>query len=811
MAVISGTFTGIPTSFDSTNSTYDGVYNSNNPENGLSDQNSSTRACVYANTGSNAVSKLVYNFDCSSIPQNATITSVSCIAAGACYSNGQYFTTKVFQLYNGNTAKGSSTTITGNGSTKANHTINGGSWTRSELGSIKLVEYIARGTSDTNTQASFSFWGATLTVEYSYENVTYNITSTLATDEVDSIDPEGVTEVNSGDSYTLNIYASTISNVIVEDNGTDVTSQLVERTLPSSGTSSTVLGTYTLVSGSFNGQGASYFQGIVGNGVNASQTTSNYYSSSNVTIAVFTYNLSFSNIPSNATITRLYCQVNGHAESTSQSNEYMCVQLRSGNTELSNELNFKSIGTSNSTQTIEATTLPTLSQLSNLVLYCRLGYYGGAINGATCYVEYSIPSSGSYWEYSLSNVNTAHTIIVSSVIVPPEEDPAKTYYNLTVSSVNASTEPGRGTTRVESGTSETITITPSDPQLTLALDNGVDITSQLVQHGGTIPDPTIATTAPGASYGFTLNSSTGYYESTNNGVASSAAVCRVTFNLPVRCLITIQFINYAEATFDYGIFGNIGSALSSAYTADSNVKLACSTDTYNVSTPQTLTYEMESGEHFIDIKYRKDSSQNSNNDNLQWKIASIEPLETNLYYTYDLANISQEHSLIFIFGDVTYYFVNSSTNSDCTLYPNGQMVQLPGDSYRLTIAPKNNGDTITLRDNNVDVTSQLERKEVTTEKDGQTITVVNYIYRLSNIQATHNLVVSSALQQLSSSIKLNNQWNEGELKRKQDSRWGTLSYTRIWAHNGSAWIENAQRTITTNGIIFGGVINNSGE
>lgn len=136
------------------------------------------------------------------------------------------------------------------------------------------------------------------------------------------------------------------------------------------------------------------------------------------------------------------------------------------------------------------------------------------------------------------------------------------------------------------------------------------------------------------------------------------------------------------------------------------------------------------------------------------------------------------------------------------------MVQLPGDSYRLTIVPKNNSDSITLRDNNVDVTSQLERKEVTTEKDGQTITVVNYIYRLSDIQATHNLVVSSALQQLSSSIKLNNQWNEGELKRKQDSRWGTLSYTKIWVHNGTAWIENAQRTITTNGMIFGGIISN---
>ena len=352
----------------------------------------------------------------------------------------------------------------------------------------------------------------------------------------------------------------------------------------------------------------------------------------------------------------------------------------------------------------------------------------------------------------------------------------------------------------------------------MALDNGVDITSQLVQHGGAIEDPTI-TTAPGASYGFNLNSSTGYYVSTNNGISKSASVARITFNLPVRCLVTIQYINYAEANYDYGMFGKIDTAVatdgltagnnsSSPSDSTSNYQLAMAS---NSSSPQTITYEVPSGEHFIDIKYGKDDASDANNDSLQWKITNIEPLETVVgYYTYDLTNISQEHSLIFIFGDVTYYFVNSSTNSDCTLYPNGQMVQLPGDSYRLTIAPKNSGDTITMTDNNVDVTSQLERKVITTEKDGQTITVVNYIYRLSDIQATHNLVVSSALQNLSSSIYLNSQWNEGELKRKQDNRWGTLSYTRIWVHNGSAWIENTQRTITTKGMIFGGVISNGG-
>lgn len=826
----------IPSSFDTVNSSYasnyndgstavDGIYAGNVISNGFTDESSQTRAALYTNTGSSAASYFYYNFDCSSIPSNASINSVTCIVKVGTQGTN-YYNTRQVQLCAGTTPKGSPITASGSNTAPSSHTLSVSDFTRSELSNTKVRLYVTRisGTGTGATEPStVSFYGARLTVNYSYQGTVYEITSVSNTDLVQSIDPEGTTDVTSGDSYTLNVYADTFGNFIVEDNGADVTNQLVRKEAVNTGSSSTVLGTYTLVSGGFNGQGASYFQGLVGKGVDGSQTTSNYYSNGSGTITVFTYNLSFSNIPSNATITRLYCQVNGHAESTSNNNEYMCAQLRSGNAELSNELNFKSIGTSNSTQTIEATTLPTVAQLENLVLYCRLGYYGGAINGATCYIEYTLPSTTEYyWEYTLSNVSADHTIYVTeAVVIPPDEDPTKEYYPITISSINATTTPGKGTTRVESGTSETITITPSDPQLTLALDNGVDITSQLVAHGGTILDPTV-TSVTGTNYTFIFNQSTGYYTSNNNGVNSSAAVCRVTFNLPVRCLVTFQYINYAEATYDFGVFGKIDTTLStSAWNSSSSAgdsttdagleQIRLNTSSSNSPTPQTLTYEIPSGEHYIDIKYGKDEATNDNNDSLQWKITSIEPLETVVgYYTYDLTNINQEHSLIFIFGDVTYYFVNSSTNSDCTLYPNGQMVQLPGDSYRLTIVPKNSGDTITLRDNNVDVTSQLERKEVTTEKDGQTITVVNYIYRLSDIQATHNLVVSSTLQNLSSSIYLNSQWNGGELKRKQDNRWGTLSYTRIWVNNGSAWIENAQRTITTNGMIFGGVISNGG-
>lgn len=791
---------------------------------GYADTASTTYAQFSLSNGSTGY--LYYTFNIDGIPSNATITNIVGKVKVRVSSTSRV-TNTVCQLYAGTTAKGSNVTFASTSTSNVVTLSPGTSWAVSELSNLRL-RIGGTGSGGNQTRAIY-FYGASITINYSVSGTAYEITSISNTDLVESIDPEGTTDVMSGDDYSLKIYADTFGDFIVEDNGVDVTNQLVQKEITDTGgtINAIALPNYDT---EFSSNGAQFYasststgpvNGVLAIGYTAESPNPNTPTGTGVGNYMYVkdssgggsatgslvFNFDFSSIPENAIIESVSISAYGCQESDSSSSDTDVCKLGAYSGSILKGSEQDITRTSNGITTMSNVGTWTRQELQNAKLKFTVGYYGGRLGGITWSVTYSIPSTTQYyWEYTLTNVSADHTIYVKEpIVIPPDEDPTVTYYPITISSINATTTPGKGTTRVESGTSETITITPSDPQLTLALDNGVDITSQLVQHGGIIPDPTVVT-APGASYGFNLNSSTGYYVSTNNGQAGSAAVCRVTFNLPVRCLVTIQYINYAEATYDYGIFGNIDSALSTTYTADSNAYKVCSQSEDSVSTPQTLTYEMESGEHFIDIKYRKDNYTDDNNDNLQWKITNIEPLETNLYYTYDLTNINQEHSLIFIFGDVTYYFVNSSTNSDCTLYPNGQMVQLPGDSYRLTIAPKNSGDTITMTDNNVDVTSQLERKVITTEKDGQTITVVNYIYRLSDIQATHNLVVSSALQNLSSSIYLNSQWNEGTLNRKQDNRWGTLTYARIWVHNGTAWIENAQRTITTNGMIFGGAL-----
>ena len=773
--------TFIPSSYDQVNSNHAGTDSTNTPSNGLTAATSETRAAFTSNTTANSTTSIYYNFDCSSIPQNATINSVTCDFKATCSSS--YFNTRVGQLCTGTIKKGSGTTIT---NTSINNTVNvqtisnTGSWTRAELNNIKILIEAVRGTS-TNA-FTISFYGATLTIDYTINGEIYDVTSVLSTNAVDSINPAGLTEVIEGDNYQLEIHAASLSDFKVEDNGVNVTSQLVQHNEITSATINakpeTTPTTKVSVSGaafytSSNSQTTARFNDAVGHTAESPATmpSSNQWTyvkggNNNNATGWAIYDFDFSSIPANATITSVSVKCYGAKENTNSGSQYQSkIGLYSGTTLKSTEQQFTS--TSASIMTISSPGTWTRAELQNAKLRFTVAYYGGWLGGVTWTVNYTVPSVNPYyWTYTLTNVQADHTIIIGdSIIEIPEEDPQYEYYPITISSINATTDPGRGTTRIIEGTNQTITIYPSDPQITLVTDNGVDITSQLVQHGGTISDPTIAT-ASGASYGFTLNSSTGYYVSNNTGKSKTAAVCRVTFNLPVRCLITIQFINYAEATYDFGVFGNIDVPLSTNYypagsggatISETSYKLACNTSTYNTSSPQTLTYEIPSGEHFIDIKYSKDDASDSNNDTLQWKILSIEPLETNNYYTYTLSNIQASHSLIFIFGNVTYYTITTSGNN-CKLYPSGSMVVLPGEGYTVTVVPDNYSFDVSGTDNNTNITSSIQRVEQEITKEGNTYTVVNYTYSLSNIQANHNIIINCIPTQLTY-IKLDNRWS----------------------------------------------------
>lgn len=133
--------------------------------------------------------------------------------------------------------------------------------------------------------------------------------------------------------------------------------------------------------------------------------------------------------------------------------------------------------------------------------------------------------------------------------------------------------------------------------------------------------------------GFELNDNQ-FYESTCQGISNGYSLCKVTFNNEQETPLKISYIDFAESNFDYGIFGNIDQDFSNdnsdeGETGSQKVKLNCkgqsSADT------KELEYTIPAGEHYIYIKYRKDSGGDADNDSLQFKIPNLveKPILTN--------------------------------------------------------------------------------------------------------------------------------------------------------------------------------------
>jgi len=753
---VSNSLTFHPSSLDTTNSRYASVSSSYPIDNGYTDATSSSYAQFVLTTGSGAATYVYYNFDTSKIPEGATINSVACQAKGyVSTTSSRYISTRQMQMCTGTTTKGSATTISNYASTV---TLSVGSWTLAELRNAKIRLYVTRGTSSTtSTSYICRFYGATLTVGYTIQGTAYTIT---ATSSVSGITAEPATqEIVEGGDAVVKVNTDSLDGIQVLDNGTDVTGGLILKEVVTGGTIEANPENAT-TSGNIS---STNYRNAIGVGVETSGGTSSDYCSSQGSTAHIDYSFDFSGIPENATITSVTVQVRGHCESTSNSSEVADLQLYSGSTAKGSESSFTT--TSNSTITMTAGTW-TRAELQEAKLRFTIGYYGGAVVGATWTVVYEIPTSGDqyYYEYELTGIAADHVITIgeSGPFIPPDEDPQYTYYPITISSINATTDPANGTTRVQEGTNQTISIFPTETKLTLALDNGVDITSQL--QGG-IPKNTYSVANRSSNYGFAVNSN-GYYESNNQGVSNSAAVARVTLNLESDCIITFKYINYAEAGYDYGIFGKLDTALSTSSSADdaSDVELACSS--INGTAEHELTYTVSAGSHYIDVKFFKDQYTDNGNDSLQFKV-EIEATGGGGEYTYTLSNVNAKHSLIFVFGDVDYYFITSS-GTGAKLYPDGQVVRLAGQNYSLVVVPDDSTAEITGADNGNSIV--FEKEQTTDSKTGKI--VVNYIYKLTNINAAHNIVLTCTTNTGTIYIKVNGSWVEGRtVYKKVNGSW----------------------------------------
>lgn len=109
---------------------------------------------------------------------------------------------------------------------------------------------------------------------------------------------------------------------------------------------------------------------------------------------------------------------------------------------------------------------------------------------------------------------------------------------------------------------------------------------------------------------------------------------------------------------------------------------------------------------------------------------------------------------MFIFGQVTYYTITSS-GDNCKIFPDGQVIVMPGDNYTINIAPNAVTDTVGISDNGTNMTNSLH-KDKGLDKDG--LTIASYSYELTNIQENHTLDIVSVVATSILYEKIENKW-----------------------------------------------------
>lgn len=143
----------------------------------------------------------------------------------------------------------------------------------------------------------------------------------------------------------------------------------------------------------------------------------------------------------------------------------------------------------------------------------------------------------------------------------------------------------------------------------------------------------------GTNYGFSLGSDLGltgekekyrdYYVNENSGQKDSFAICRIVLQVIETTNIIFEVINFAESSWDYGLFGNLDQALSLSHTADSTCYQ--SFKQLNSSSVQTVVYNnVQPGQYFIDIKFIKDQSMDKEHDIFCFKVKDGLKLQLNI-------------------------------------------------------------------------------------------------------------------------------------------------------------------------------------
>ena len=138
------TSTFVPSAYDSNNSIVDSASNTKNGLKGV--DSTANYASLYLPTGASAEMWAYYNFDCSTIPQDAIINNVTCRFRGYPYSTNSIYQSNNYYQVSIGTNKLSPTTGFSSSSTIYTNTPNH-EFTRSELDNIKICIHSQRHSS----------------------------------------------------------------------------------------------------------------------------------------------------------------------------------------------------------------------------------------------------------------------------------------------------------------------------------------------------------------------------------------------------------------------------------------------------------------------------------------------------------------------------------------------------------------------------------------------------------------------------------------------------------------------------------------
>ena len=365
------------------------------------------------NSTSNTYYAFINGFDFNVIPANAVVSAFT--VKIRCYRNQYLSTGSSYRLRLASSASNSNvisgTTIsTDIGTSAAVITIPTGNLTWAQLKNYGANFSIEIPLHASSSQYPYCYvYGAEIEVTYTLPTP-YDIT---ASTNSGTISPSGTTQVYAGDNYTLTI---DVTNPTVTDNGVDVTSQLAQLT---GGTKTAIPDDYSSTGFTVSNISNAYTDANSNTSATlnlAGRTTGNLY-----------LDLESINLPSGATLVSVSCSAtlqfsrNGSSSSVTAS-----CQMYTGSTPKGTATTIVSSATdvAKTTFNLDVGTW-TISELANARFY--LTEYNGAsstqrimyVYGVSFNVTYSI--SGVIYQYTITNVQANHTIIVTAgaVITPP--------------------------------------------------------------------------------------------------------------------------------------------------------------------------------------------------------------------------------------------------------------------------------------------------------------------------------------------------------------------------------------------------------